>query len=127
MNEFGQKIPIRDENDAITGHRPSVVRRITRFGLPGSFGKEKHRKVIGSFLDGDIIAVRPQGLSKKRELTVTAQDLYGILLRRKASVELMKKAGEAKQKKAERKISARIAATDRRLRLQAKAEKGAGQ
>ena len=122
MNVFGQQIPIRDEETgAIVGHRPSIVSRKTREPLGGQFGSDKNKRLVASFVDGDVIAIRPE--RTQRQLTITARDLYAYMLRCQANKSLLERAREKKARKAELRESRAVARADRKLKLQLRKEK----
>lgn len=81
MTEFGARVPVRNKAGETTGTKASVVRRITREPLNGSFGADSHRKIVVSLCDGDVIAVRP--LRRRAAMTVTAHVLYRMLVKLK--------------------------------------------
>ncbi len=82
MNTFGQSVPVRDdETGEITGNRPSIVSRVTRESLDGSFGADRGRALIVSLMDGDIIALRPQGRTAKNAVKLSAMDVYRFAVR----------------------------------------------
>lgn len=120
MNLFGQPIPVRNEAGEVVGERIPVVSRLTKNELGGCHGMDKARRLVVSLRAGDIVAFRPEGT--RREVTATAHDLYSAVLRWQVNRLNLVKAGEAKKKKAEQRINARIANADRRLRAQLKAE-----
>jgi hypothetical protein len=124
VNTFGQPIKLKDENGDTVGERIPVVSRQTKEPLGGSFGSDKHRRLIVSFKAGDIIAFRPAGT--RREITATAASLYATVIRWQVNKLNLLRAVEAKAKKKEQRERAAIARADRKLRLAAKALKAKG-
>ena len=120
MNRFGQPVPVKNAAGEIIGERIPEVSRVTKNVLPKCHGSDKDRPLVVTLRAGDIIAFRPQGT--RREVTATAHDLYIAVLRWQVNRLNLVKATEAKKKLAERRITARIANADRRLRAKLKAE-----
>lgn len=121
MNTFGHKTPVRDEAGEIVALRPTEVARVTRNELGGCHGPDKARKLVVTLRDGDIVAFRPHGT--RREVTATAHDLYTAVLRWQANKVNLEKARERKEALKVSRAAARIAAADRRIKAQAKANK----
>lgn len=121
MNTFGQPIPVRDAKGEVTGFKPSVVSRVTKNELTGNYGPDKQRKLVVSFMDGDIIAMRPAGT--RRTVSATALDLYAALLRWQANKVLLERARERKAAKQSRRESDRIRRADKRITNQARKDR----
>lgn len=115
---------MRSDDGEIVGTKPSEVSRITRHSLGSLFCGDRDRRLIVSLRDGDIIAVKPERLNGNSTLTITAQDLYGYLVRQQANRVALEKARESKAAKRSRKIAARIKRTEKRLVCEARKERG---
>lgn len=121
MNTFGQPIPVRDDAGNIIGVRPSEASRRTKNGLSGSYGPDRDKRLIVSLRDGDIIAIRPE--RTRREVTVTAHDLYATMLRWQANRVNLEKARERKERASIRREALAIKRTEDRIRREARKEK----
>lgn len=115
MNLFGSKVPVRDDSGEITGMRTTEVSRMTKNTLGPHFCKDKDRRLIVSLRDGDIIAVKPERLSAKETLTITAQDLYGYMMRCHANRLNLERARAKKESKAIRLARQRQERAEKRL------------
>ncbi len=123
MKSFSHKRPIRDSNGEIVGQKAAPEHRVTRDALGGSFGCDKHRRLVVGLIDGDVITMRPEGLQKRTgELTATAVDVYRFMLMNKARRSALEKATIAKAKKKDQRLNRQIANADRKLRAQLKKE-----
>ena len=97
MNTFGQAVPVRNKKGDVVAHRPGVASRLSRNELPKIFGADSGRKLVVSLCDGDIIHVRPLGIRRPEAVvTITAIDLYTILVCRAASRAALERAREKK-------------------------------
>lgn len=126
MNEFGQQVAVKNEAGEVIGFRQPEVRRVTRNGLSGCHGLDKGKRIVASLRVGDLIVLRPERSPSSRELSITAQDLWTHLVRKRANAMALENARAKKQKKSEQRERARIARADRKLRLEAKALKAKG-
>ena len=96
--------------------------RQTRNTLGGQFGRDKHRKLVVGLVAVDQLALYPKGT--RQEVRVNLKDIYAWALRSQALRTLLERARAKKERiKASRERRA-IAAADRRLRLQARKERG---
>lgn len=120
MTPFGQKILIQDAGGQVIGERAAIVSRITRNELGSGYGTDRERRLIVSLCDGDIIALKPERVSKDRTLTITAKDLWAHLERIASRNVQLESARERKMKLAARKVALSIRRTDRRITAQAK-------
>ena len=78
MRQFGHQRPVRDGTGHILKMVDSPVSAVTRDELGGSFGKDKHKKVIFTMGAGDVILMRPVGTS--RTIRVEAKTVYRYAL-----------------------------------------------
>ena len=114
MRSFGQTRPVRDAKGAITSHKPSPVRAVTRAGLGHSYGsKERGRRLVVSLEAGDVIRFRQHGT--KRSVTATAFDVYAWILRSQAMNANMAKLRERKGRLAQRRANQRQERAERKL------------
>lgn len=84
-----------------TVSRPRNTWRVTKDTLGDlgrDFGVDGKRKLAVGLLAGDILALRPYGT--RQEVQVSLANVYRYALRRKAALELLHTASEAKQRKA---------------------------
>jgi len=123
MNTFGSRVKIRhEETGNVIGERATVISRITKNCLGGQFGSDRSKRLVASFVDGDVITLRPE--RTQRALSITAQDLYATLLRIQAQRGVLEKARAKKAHLAVSREARRIAAADRRIRQQARKDNG---
>lgn len=83
------------------------VWRVTRNVLSGRYGPDRDRKLVVGFVQGDLLAMRPQGT--RQQVTVELMEVYEWVLHRKAMIAHMNKMRERKAAKA-------LARAERRLR-----------
>ncbi len=97
MKTFGHVRPVRDEAGNIVDTMPAPARRVTVGELGGSFGPDKHRRLVVCLTAGDLIAFRPQ--NTRQEVALPAVDCYRYALWCKANAD----AAENRQRRRERK------------------------
>lgn len=95
----------------ITIEKP--CRRLTRAALDGSHGPDRGRKLVASFVPGDLIEVRPQGT--RRAEVISLFDVYRFALRARANREHLAKARISKEKRALRLAAQRQIRAERKL------------
>lgn len=83
------------------------VWRVTRHVLNGRFGPDRDRRLVVGFIQGDLLALRPQGT--RQQVTVELKEVYEWVLHRKAMSTHMEKMRKRKEAKS-------IARAERRLR-----------
>src|SRR5262245_45144725 len=120
MRLFGHKRPIRDTEGNITGQKESPVKAMTLDPLGGAFGADKKRRLIVTLGAGDVLIFRPEGTTKKREISLRAEDAYRFAIQCRANKAQLEKARSRKAAKAERRERARIDRQERALRDAAK-------
>lgn len=113
MRSFGHSRPVRDENGKQIDSKPSPVRAVTVNPLGGLFGVDKERRLIVTLAAKDLITLKPHGT--RREVSVSANDVYRFALQCVANKEWSARALERKAKKAERLARQRQATAERRL------------
>jgi hypothetical protein len=96
MKTFGHVRPVRDEAGNIIGSKQAPARRVTVAELGGSFGPDKHRRLVVCLAAGDVILFRPQ--STRQEVSVLAVDCYRFALRCQSAAD----AAEKHQRRKER-------------------------
>lgn len=67
---------MRDDSGSIVGQELSPVKAVTVDELGGSFGADRHRQLVVSLCDGDVIKFHLLGCGKKRDVTILAADVY---------------------------------------------------
>lgn len=91
----GKLVVAYDELDLpVTRVVANEVWRVTRKELGGQFGIDGKRKLVVGFVNGDLLALRPQGT--RQVVHVDLKEIYAWMMRRKASTKLMEKARKAK-------------------------------
>ncbi len=88
-------------------------RRLTRGALDGSYGSDRGRRLVASFVPGDLIEVRPQGT--RRAEVISIYDVFRYALRMRANREHLTKARISKEKKALRLAAQRQIRAEKRL------------
>lgn len=82
------------------------VWRITRGTLSGRYGRDRDRKLVVGFVQGDLLALRPQGT--RQQVEVDLMEVYQWVLHRKAMTAHMLKLRERKAAKAQARIERRL-------------------
>ena len=88
-------------------------RRLTRGALDGSHGPDRGRKLVASFVPGDLVEIRPQGT--RRAEVISLFDIYRLSLRMRANAEHLQKARAKKERKALRLAAQRQIRAEKRL------------
>lgn len=96
----------------------SPVKRVTVAPLDGSYGPDRGRRVVVSFIPGkdgvpDRLELRPLGTRRAESLAVV--DVYRYALRCRVGRDMLEKAREKKARKAVRLAQARQARAEKRL------------
>lgn len=124
MKLFNHKRPVRDKQTGeIVGEKPAPCSRMTVATLGGQFGKDKHRRLVVTMADGDVIKIRPERSGLSRTESMTVFDMYRVMIRNKANKLLLEKARVAKLKKKERRESRAVARADAKLRATLREER----
>ena len=97
----------------------SPVKRVTRGALDRSFGPDRGRRVIVSFIPGDgdkvadVLELRP--LRTRRAERIAVIDVYRYALRSRVNLEVLSRAREKKAARAAKLAAARVERAERRL------------
>lgn len=97
----------------------SKVKRLTVKPLDGTFGPDRGRRIVLSYVPGDgngiadVLELRPHG-TRRRE-TIAVIDVYRYAIRCRVGRELLERARAKKAKKAERLALQRQERAERRL------------
>ena len=104
------------EGYPVTRMVPREVWRITRGKLDGHFCRDRGRKLIVGLLNGDVLALRPEGrLRRTSEVTMSLQDVYSYCLRTRVVNRQLEKARQRKLMLAARRSRRNLKAAERRL------------
>jgi len=101
------------------------IHRVTNSPLDGSFGPDRHRHLVVTLVPGnskgtpDVIELRPHGTRRSERIAV--MDAYRIAIKARVNRELLEKARDRKQRKAEQRANASIARADAKMRREARA------
>lgn len=101
--------------------KESYVWRVTRETLGGNFGLDRNRRLVVGLVSPDQIVFRPQGT--RQEVRINIFDAYRIAIQRRANIAALERARERKEAKQRQRESRAIARADRKLRLQARAQR----
>lgn len=82
------------------------VWRVTRGTLSGRYGRDRDRKLVVGFVQGDLLALRPQGT--RQQVEVDLMEVYQWVLHRKAMTAHMQKLRERKAAKTQARIERRL-------------------
>jgi len=82
------------------------VWRVTRGTLTGRYGRDRDRKLVVGFVQGDLLALRPQGT--RQQVEVDLMEVYQWVLHRKATTAHMLKLRERKAAKTQARIERRL-------------------
>lgn len=74
------------------------IYRVTAGCLDGSFGCDRGRQLIACLAPGDLIALKPKGLSGKRVEIISLFDIYRYAIRCRVGRQQLEKARERKAK-----------------------------
>jgi len=97
----------------------SKVKRVTAGALDGSFGPDRNRRVVVTFIPGDgksipdIFELRP--LRTRRAERIAVIDVYRFAMRSRVNLEVLARARAIKERKAVRLARARQERAERRL------------
>lgn len=108
MTPFG-KLTVHEDG---TQH-VDQVRRITVSVLESGFGSDRDKRLVVSLVRGDLIEVRPE--RTHRPETITARELYRILLMRRCQNQHLSKARARKEALARRREAQCIKRAEKRL------------
>ena len=89
------------------------VWRVTRGTLTGRYGRDRDRKLVVGFVQGDLLALRPQGT--RQQVEVDLMEVYQWVLHRKATTAHMLKLRERKAQRVAQRASRKVAYYDKRL------------
>lgn len=89
------------------------VVRVTRKELDGSFGRDRHRKLVVKLKAGDVLEMWPQGTRQK--VTIEIAQVYRQAIHYKAQIALLEKARARKVAKANARAQARMHRAEARL------------
>lgn len=89
------------------------IHRRTIGALDGSFGPDRSRRLIASFLQGDLLSLRPEGTRRAEQVSLF--DVYRFAVRCRVGRTQLEKARDKKQRLKARRESAAIARAERRL------------
>lgn len=98
------------------------VWRQTRDELGGHFGRDKRRKLVVGLVAVDQLVLYPKGT--RQEVRVNLKDIFMWALRNRALRAQLERAREKKEQLKARRERRSIAAAERRIRLQARKERG---
>lgn len=98
------------------------VWRQTREELGGHFGRDKHRKLVAGFVGVDQLVLYPKGT--RQEVRANLKDIFLWAMRNRAQRAQLERARDKKDKRKLAKERRAVAATDRRLRLRLRKERG---
>ena len=117
----GKFVPVTDEHGKpVTKTVASEVWRVTRNTLGHGYGPDSKRKLVVGLINGDVLVLKP--LKTRQSVTVALKDVYGWLLRNKAVRLQLEKARSRKAAIADRRITRRNAAAERRFHDKCRAE-----
>ncbi len=122
MKTFGYSVPVRNDAGDIESYKPREISLATKAVLGGNYGPDKNKALVVSLRDGDVIAFRPLGRTKKAEVTIEAKDVYAVCLRYAANKRHLEKARNKKTAVAARRLAAKIRREDKKIIAQAKKE-----
>ena len=97
----------------------SKVKRLTVSKLDGSFGPDRNKRVVLTFIPGDgdkvpdVLTLRP--LRTRRAETIAVLDVYRYAMRCRVNLAILDKARSTKAAKSLKREARRIKATERRL------------
>ena len=97
----------------------SKVKRLTRGSLDGSFGPDRNKRLVLTYIPGDgdkvadLLELKP--IRTRRPERIAVLDVYRYALRCRVNLELLTKARAAKERKAARLASERIKRAEKRL------------
>lgn len=118
MKKFGHKrgfLVLGDDGEPTKGpdgkeiveFRESPAKRETVKELGTAYGPDRERSLIVSLIDGDLIEIKPKGLTAKHAKQISAFDVYNYALRCEANVLNLERARLIKERKAERRAAER--------------------
>lgn len=103
----GKLLPVFGADDKpLTKIVSDEVWRVTRGALSGRYGRDRDRKLVVGFVQGDLLALRPQGT--RQQVEVDLMEVYQWVLHRKATTAHMLKLRERKAAKAQARIERRL-------------------
>lgn len=97
----------------------SKVKRITLGKLDGSFGPDKNKRIVLTFIPGDgdkvpdLLTLRP--LRTQRSETIAVLDIYRYAMRCRVNLAVLDKARKSKAAQALKREARQIKATEKRL------------
>jgi hypothetical protein len=108
----------------------SKVKRVTVRPLDGSFGTDRDKRIVVTFIPGDpkdkekpdLLELKPIRARSQRTERIAVMDVYRYAVRCRVNLEVLKKARERKSKKAERLATERLNRAEKKLRERAKAD-----
>jgi hypothetical protein len=82
------------------------ITRVTRSALDGNFCRDRGRRLIVTFKDGDLLQFRPHGT--RHQVSMSLFDIYAWALRSIANNRRMAELREIKEKKAQARAERRL-------------------
>lgn len=102
-----------EEGQTVTKVVMDEVWRQTRGTLGGTFGPDKHRKLVVGLVGVDQLVLSPKGT--RQEYRVNLKDVFAWVVRSRAARAQLERARERKEKLKARREQRRIEAADRRI------------
>lgn len=115
---------IRDQLNSPAKMISSKVKRVTVKALDGTFGPDRDKPLVVTFLPAngeqkhDLLEIKPLRARGFRAERIAVLDVYRYALRCRVNRELLEKARARKSKIAERRANARLARAEKKLRMQ---------
>jgi len=91
------------------------VHRLSLSTLDGTFGSDRNKRVVITLIPGnpDVFELRPERTRRPEQIAVI--DVYRFALRSRVNREVLERARQRKERKAERLAALRIARAEKRL------------
>lgn len=93
-----RRTPVLEDGVPLTKLVANEPVRVTRGTLPGHFGRDKNRRLVAAFRDGDLLELKPHGT--RQRLTATLFDIYHWMQRCRADSARMERLTKRKASRA---------------------------